>query len=357
MFINNEHMDILNTMTQTPEHPTIEQALAVIREKAYPFEITTTGKSAKPIPAGAEAPAVRMTIRYGTVEHRLECIEKNRVDKTTAALHVAGSPGGDRAVIVTPYVSPDMAECLKGCGVEFMDTCGNLYLHRPPLYLFVKGNRPGGARPAVPVIRAFKPGGLKVIFALLSVKGAEKKTYRELSAMSGVSLGTVDWVMKDLMALGFMIDKGANGRTLIKKKELIDRWVIAYPEQLKLKLKKTPFHAADNEWWMNADVEKNRALWSGEVAAAKLTHYLNPRIMTLYVKQPVSRLVVDHKLRHDENGAIEVFEVFWNFVPEKPAGPFVPPILIYADLMATGDARNIETATRVYHEYIAELIG
>jgi hypothetical protein len=34
----------------------------------------------------------------------------------------------------------------------------------------------------------------------------------------------------------------------------------------------------------------------------------------------------------------------------------VPPLLIYADLMATGDAKAIEAAEIIYDNYIARLI-
>jgi hypothetical protein len=34
----------------------------------------------------------------------------------------------------------------------------------------------------------------------------------------------------------------------------------------------------------------------------------------------------------------------------------VPPLLIYADLMATGDARAIEAAEIIYDKYIARLV-
>jgi hypothetical protein len=48
-------------------------------------------------------------------------------------------------------------------------------------------------------------------------------------------------------------------------------------------------------------------------------------------------------------------EKFWRFeAPEYP--DLVPPLLIYADLLATADDRNIETARKLYDERLAELI-
>jgi len=48
---------------------------------------------------------------------------------------------------------------------------------------------------------------------------------------------------------------------------------------------------------------------------------------------------------------------FWKFEPDWGYPNVTPPILIYADLLATADARNIETAKIIYDKEIARLIG
>ena len=45
-------------------------------------------------------------------------------------------------------------------------------------------------------------------------------------------------------------------------------------------------------------------------------------------------------------------QAFWGF-PEDPAHPdLVPPLLVYADLMATQDGRNLETARLLYEQFL-----
>jgi hypothetical protein len=55
-------------------------------------------------------------------------------------------------------------------------------------------------------------------------------------------------------------------------------------------------------------------------------------------------IVKDFRLRADSEGRIEIVEMFWN--PEYFTNwfPTVPPHLVYADLMATHDSRNISAA-------------
>jgi hypothetical protein len=61
------------------------------------------------------------------------------------------------------------------------------------------------------------------------------------------------------------------------------------------------------------------------------------------------------RLIKDATGEVELREKFWRFeAPEYP--DLVPPLLIYADLLATADDRNIETAQKLYDAHLAELI-
>jgi hypothetical protein len=72
-------------------------------------------------------------------------------------------------------------------------------------------------------------------------------------------------------------------------------------------------------------------------------------------RQNLTKLVVDHKLRADPKGEIEVLETFWDFPPTDNRPDVVPPLLVYADLLATMDPRNHETARIIHEEQIRGL--
>jgi hypothetical protein len=55
-------------------------------------------------------------------------------------------------------------------------------------------------------------------------------------------------------------------------------------------------------------------------------------------------------LRTDVNGNVEIYRRFWTFDGDQ-AG-LAPTPLVYADLMATGDGRCIETAKMIYAEHL-----
>jgi len=258
-------------------------------------------------------------------------------------------------LLVAKYINPQLANELKQNGIEFIDTVGNAFINQPPLYIFVKGNKPDIDK-VLPLKRAFKPAGLKVIYAFLCHPGLENKTYREIAVQADVALGTVDWIMKELRELRFLLDMGKRGQRLIQKQNLLQRWVTAYPEQLRQKLTLGRFRG-EHEWWRQKRLDPLKAQWGGEVAAERLTQYLQPQIITIYtMPQQLNQLLVENRLRKDENGDLEILKRFWKPPEIWQHEDLVHPILIYADLLATGNERNIEAAKMIYDKYILELI-
>lgn len=259
-------------------------------------------------------------------------------------------------LLIAKYVNPHMADQLRQDGIEFIDTAGNAFINKPPLYIFVKGNRPPEILDQAPLKRHFKPAGLKMIFAFLCNPGLENKTYREIAVATNVALGTVGWIMKELRKLGFLLDMGKRGYKLIKKENLFHQWVTAYPEQLRPK-QILGRYRGEYGWWQQMRLDPLKAQWGGEVAAARLTEYLKPELITIYTTaQQLNQILLENRLKRDIIGDVEILARFWKPVEMGKYDDLVHPILVYADLLATGNQRNIETAKMIYEQYIIRLI-
>lgn len=291
------------------------------------------------------------TIRY--------CVEiKNNLTRTNVLLfHMHRLELPYPILLVTKYVNPLMAEKLKDERTEFIDTAGNAFINQPPIYIFVKGNRPPEITGNYPIKKTFGPTGLKIIYALLCNPGLENKPFREITAKANVALGTVGWFMRDLREAGFLIDMGEKGNKLVQKDTLFQRWVTAYPERLRPKQILGRYKGEYDGWWNKKELHNLNAKWGGEVAAAKLTKYLQPEIITIYTKtEHLNQLLIECRLRKDPVGEIEILDQFWDNDDNTKYKDLVHPILIYADLVATGNQRNIETAKMIYENYIIRLI-
>ena len=259
------------------------------------------------------------------------------------------------ALLLTDYVTPPMAKLLRDARVAFADTAGNAYLEFAGNIFFVVGHPPAQRLRAEKVIRAFQPTGLRVVFALLCAPDLIARPTRELAVHLGVANGTVGRVIDDLTHLGFITTMGRRERRLHDLKGLLERWVMMYPAQLRPTLMRRHLTAPTHDWWINEKFDGRHIVLAGEPAADRLTQYLKPDTVTLYVRgepRPLNDLIARHRLRSDPKGNVEVLEAFWPAdIPTEEPG-LAPTPLIYADLLATGDARCIETAKRVYDEYL-----
>jgi hypothetical protein len=112
------------------------------------------------------------------------------------------------------------------------------------------------------------------------------------------------------------------------------------------------FSATSSGWWRHAGIEKYRAAWGGETAAALLQRHLVPEQTVIYANETPPGLLKQYRLRADASGSIVFRRRFWNEVP-APRPDVVPALLIYADLVAAGDARSLASAKQIRSAYLA----
>ena len=266
-----------------------------------------------------------------------------------AALHQIEQTGKP-PLLITDYVTPPLAEKLKARNIAFLDAAGNAYLNQPPIYVWIKGERPK-EKPTTNKVtgRAFQASGLKVLFALLCHPEWVGEPYRDIARLAGVAHGTVGWVMADLPKLGFVAEIRGE-RRLLRLELLLKHWAEAYARTLRPKLIIGRFGTDQTQWWTNLEPTKYDLMLGGEVAAERLTRVLRPETVTLYGDKIDPRLVIDYKLKQDPGGPIEVLRRFWTFqTAEKDITPLP---LIYADLLYLGDARCLEAADLIYGRII-----
>jgi len=260
-------------------------------------------------------------------------------------------------ILVTRYVTPQQAEKLRMANVQFIVTAGNAFISQPPLYLLITGNRLQETGVKVKKARFFTATGIRVLFVLLCNPALAAAPYRDIASAAGVSLGAVSQVMEDLKSAGYLFNQAGQERRLIKHQELIRRWGEAYAERLRPNLLISRFRADKHDWWKEIRLEEMNAYWSGEVAAAKLTGYLRPQNKSIYASNKLAALQLKYNFREERNGDIEILNKFWTFDRDNAHPDTAPAILVYADLIASGDERNIEAAQIIYDRYIIRSFG
>ena len=270
------------------------------------------------------------------------------------------------ALLLADYINPELAEKLRHNEICFLDAVGNAYLRGNGLLVWVTG-RKNTRRNEVEreARRAFGPTGLKVIFALLCRPALVEKDYRTIARVAGVALGTVQWVLGNLVKEGYVLREGRTKRRLIQLDRLLDAWALAYARDLAPRLKLGRYETRAFDGWREIALADHHAFWGGEAAAALITGYLKPETLTIWLDEPTPRLLAELGLRREEKGRVLFRVIFWTReliaqvnealaadLPAAKAEITVPPALIYAELLEIADARTLETASRIRNDWI-----
>lgn len=338
----------------------LERAIDALRKTTG---IVATITATKPILGDGIRADAAIEIDMAGIPYRY-MVEIKRIDRFAAIGQIKNQidrfqqPG----LLIAPRITTEIADKCRELDVQFIDTNGNAFLKAPGLFVLVKGQRPQTKDDIAIAANEAPRGGtataLRVIFALLCHPELLNAPYREMNQKARVALGAIGRVFFDLNNRGFTTGGTKKGdRRILERQRLIDEWVTNYPIKLRPKLNPKRFHAPDPNWWRQVDITQYDAQWGGEVAADKLTGHLRPNTVTIYmrpegVRQNLTKMVVENKLRAAPDGEIEILEAFWDFTPDEALPDTAPPILVYADLLATMDPRNFEVGRIIYEERI-----
>lgn len=246
-------------------------------------------------------------------------------------------------LLITKYIPSAIVKSFVEDGINYIDAAGNCSIRNNGLLLIVEGKKIERL-PKINQPRAFQEAGIKLIYCLLVNPENINKSFRELSVLSQISLGSVSTIVQELIDSKFLL-KTKNKKILKNKTELLKRWLIAYNDVLRPKLvvKKMSFmNKTEYLNWRNLNLSSvsEKTLWGGECAGSIMTGILTPANYTIYTDATWQSLGKSLKLIPDDNGNIEILRLFYG----EENGNTVSPLLAYADLMGSADSRNIETA-------------
>ena len=255
-------------------------------------------------------------------------------------------------MVIAEYIFPKLKEELRKQNIAYLETNGNVYFKDKDILLWLDGQKVTTIAKAK-TGRAFTKTGLKVVFHFLLDEDLVNLTYREIAAKTGVGFGNINIVMTDLKEQRFLLKIDDQHYRLNNKKELLNKWMEAYEVKLKPTLLVGTFRFLKNEdflAWQKLPLKNMNTWCGGEPAADLLTHYLKPAELTLYTVEKKQELIKHYRLIPDEKGNIKAYQKFWNF--DEVNDNIVPPLLVYIDLINTGDRRCIETAQKIYDEFL-----
>lgn len=249
-------------------------------------------------------------------------------------------------VLFSDYLTPTVTDYLRYQNIEFADQAGNMFFRDGKNIILIQNKtRTAIQKASYNQGRAWTPSGLKVLFLLLTEPGALNWNYREIAAYSGVSLGSVKYVMSDLLERQF-IQKWEEQLRWGRYQKTIELWCSNYAEKLLTKISRKFYIGTVPD-----DLKRYPIAASGETAVARLRILKTNRTL-LWQTGNINELIARCRWQPDTAGNIEIREAFW---PDRRSlGDQVPYLLIYADLLAENDTRCLEAAQIIYERFLQE---
>jgi hypothetical protein len=255
-------------------------------------------------------------------------------------------------LVVAEQVYPGMKEMLREKGIGYLDAAGNIYLNIGDKLIWIEGQKP--IKKETTTNRAFTRAGLQTVFYLLQHPEAINDPYRQLAERTGAALGNIGYIIEGLDNADYILQVDKKRKKLVKRKELLDRWIEGYRDTLRPALHLGNFRLTNADGYYDRDRligQVEQTVWGGEPAAEVLTDHLQPGILKAFTELGKTTMMQNWKLIPDAKGNIQLYRKFWKDA-EWDEQKIAPPLLVYADLTLTGDPRNIETGNLIYHQYL-----
>ena len=245
-------------------------------------------------------------------------------------------------LLVLGYAQPSIMQSLYDNGINVIDYAGNCMIKHGLLWVNVSGLKNTYRNDTKS--RTLSDGAAKLIYRFLSDKSFIGKAYRTISSATGLSLGTIKNTIEELTNRQFVMHTD-KGRKLINEDKLLELWAQTYNQTIrpKLMLRRMSFRTAEmRNRWQEMILPEGMA-WGGDCGANLMDGYLIPGSFEIYTSKPSAMLMTTGMVMPSENGEIVLYQKFWNGDDTKVA----PMLIIYADLMNSGDSRQIEAAQRL----------
>jgi hypothetical protein len=274
----------------------------------------------------------------------------------------AGPEAGDcPTLLVCDYVPSQLGAQLRAQGTCYADAAGNAWLRHPALLVSVQGC----ARPQASELIVASPTRhvqlLRLLFHLVLQPELATHPVPTLAGQVQLPVAVVQQVLRDLAAQGFWDSGAPLGSSPLLLAAPAHYWLAHYASTLRRRLNAQRYRprqpTALAEWQQRPLPAE--CLWGGEAAARLLLACAElPTSLTIHSHVPRAQLVQQLDLVPDTKGPLELLNAFAPATCTAPTHPrCVPPLLVYADLLAHPKPAHEALAPKLRAHYLADLLA
>ena len=261
-------------------------------------------------------------------------------------------------LLFAPYVPTKLGKELVEGGLSYVDAVGNCHIvvgRDRQLLAHVEGRKPERGTSA-------RTGGRvpshQLAFALLARPALIGASVRDLALAAGIGKTAAADNLKRLETQGFIARSHA-GATLVRKRELLDRWLAAYADVLRPKALIGTYRTQVTEPdALEAHVEKvwTTSAWAlgGGAAAWRMTHHYRGPETVIHVEAAPAAALRELRAIPARDGALTLLRAVGTIPYDGVAPHLAHPLLVYAEMAVSPDPRMREAAQELREQFISE---
>lgn len=318
-----------------------------IRNQAREYGIDLVG----PAPT-ANSPMTSLVVSRGQQQHRVTAVAVPPLTLAGVQDMRVSLPSAAPVLALSSRVTPRNADLLRNAGVNFIDEAGNGYLSLGDTLIDVRGRTPSPSaelRKPTKTTSLFTEKRSQVILAMISWPDLLAARLQDLARAAGASVSFTQKTLAALQAANYLDSFGARDHSSLRNLDsLIDGWAAAFSSGLGSRENTRFFRGTFDSSRLPADGPP--LYLSGEAVAPWIARNTT---WTIYANGiPRDAAQAGRWARDDDTPTVFLREKFWaEPVPastrESPRLREAPPLLVYADLLASGDPREREAAQRL----------
>jgi hypothetical protein len=261
-------------------------------------------------------------------------------------------------ILFAPYVPRKIGQHLATAGANYIDLEGNCRLQLGDRYIAtIEGRAPTRKQPEG---RGLRAAGYQVLFAILAKPDLLNEGVVKTGKLADVGKTTVADTLEKLERQGFLTTI-QNRRRLMKPEALLERWLAGYANTVRPRLLLARYRTQDKNpeelehRIMDVLGDEPRWAWGGGAAAMRLTQHYRGETTVVHVADPYPDLPKQLRAQRDAEGPLVLLKVPGRIAFDGVLPRTVHPLLIYTELLTTGDDRARETALELRRQFLGEL--
>lgn len=316
--------------------------------------------------------ALELTTKGGTYRLMIEHKSPARLSVATIARipRVAENGGGSNRILFAPHIPTSLGERLAETGANFVDLSGNCRLSLgESMVAWVEGRRPTQSREQT---RSLGAAAFQVMFGVLASPTLLAGPVRALATAVGVGKSVTALTLSRLEEAG-ILGRSRNGLILLRRSELIERWLVGYQTVLRPRLLMGRYRSATTDTSeleqmieaLAANVEGMHAqadgssgdgarlwAWGGAAGGYRLTRHFRGEATVLHTPEDPFAWIAPARIIPALDGNLIVLRTNGALAYEGAVANTMHPWWIYAELMTNDGDREREAAAELREQYL-----